>query len=224
MTDPTPTFRDRIRQLSPPWLQHGNNEKFLYAMAVQLDAFSDALTAAVKSRFPNLYSDESLPLIGRERRIARGPAEASETYAVRLTRWLDDHRRRGGPYAMLAQLHAYFAPNNFPIDLVYRNGRTYQMDVDGNVARTETAWSPDTHPDQWARWWLFFYTDAYPSPTAQQIAELKVVPHDWNAAHCFGYIIVFPSTAELWDWPLGHTWDESGTWDTGAPSAVIPVE
>src|ERR1044072_31681 len=112
------TFRDRMReQWSPPWLGEGNNERLGYATALQADMLGDALAAALLSRFPGLYTEETLPLIGRERRIARGPSEPSGSYAGRLVRWLDGHARRGNPYALLQQIFAYYAPNNFEVQL-----------------------------------------------------------------------------------------------------------
>lgn len=219
------TYRDRLRDAVVPWLQQRNNARLLFAIAVQLDAMADALVAGVRLRFPNMYSGESLPYIGRERRIQRGPFESDEVYASRLVRWLDDHCRRGGPYAMLAQLHAFFAPDNFPIDLVYRNGRRYQMDVDGNVTRDDVVFEPDSHPEQWARWYLFYWTDAFPLPLSDDtLATLKLVPQEWNAAHALGTLLVMPTDAELIDYPPGHTIDESGTIDRPGPSAVIAIE
>lgn len=229
MTVPVPTiitFRDRMRELwSPVWLRNGNAEIYLYAIAVQADTTGEALVAAVQSRFPGFYSDESLGLLGSERRIPRGPAEASASYAGRLTRWLDDHRLRGGPYAMLRQLFAYYAPNNFPIELVYRNGTYYAMDTSGNITRTpNTTFEPDADPTQWARWWLFYYTDDFLAPTAEETASLKLVPHAWNAAHCLGTLTVFPTGGELWNYPLGHVWNETGTWNTPAGGYSLDIE
>lgn len=225
MTEPTRTFRDRLRKLSPPWLQHGWAEKLLYSFGVQVDAFADALVAGVKMRFPNLYSPESLPLIGRERRIARGLLEDDATYGSRLTRWLDDHRRRGGPYAMLAQLHAYWHPLDFEMQLIYRSGRRYTMAPDGTVVRDDIVFTPDTLPAKWARWWLFMFTDVYTPPlTPQQTADIALIPTEWNAAHCFGTIVLMPSTAELWDYPHGFVWDDTGVWDTPNTAVFIPVE
>lgn len=225
MTDTLLTYRDSMRKISPPWLQTGRAEKILYSIALHVDAFGDALTAGVKQRFPGLYSYESLPLIGRERRIRRGRTEADASYATRLTRWLTDHRRRGGPYAMLAQLFAHFAPNNFPISLVYYSGRRYRMDVNGVVTRDDIVWSPDLDTARWARWWLFYETDEFGvSPDAATIEDLKVVPREWNAAHCLGYIMLFPTGAELIDFPDGHLIDEAGTINTTIPATLIAVD
>lgn len=220
------TFRDRLRNLwTPPWLRNGNAEKFLYAMGVQVDMLGEALVAGIKSRFPGLYSDESLPVIGRERRIARGPAETSATYAVRLRRWLDDHRLRGGPYAMLAQLYAYHAPNNFDVALVYRNGRRFLMDAAGAITTDVVAFHPDTYPLQWARWWLFMSVPSLALPlTSQEEASYKLVPRQWNAAHTQGTLMLLGSGAELWNYPLGHVWNESGTWNTSGDTATLTIK
>lgn len=215
------TFRDQIRRRSPPWLQHGNAEKYLYALGVHLDALGDALAAGVKSRFPGLYSFESLPYIARERRIVRGRNETDAGFAERLRAWLADHRRRGNPYALLSQLHTFFAPDNFPIELVYASGQRYAMDVDGVVTRSFVPWSPDGNPAKWARWWLFYNTDqwAVTPPTQTEIDELRLVPRAWNATHPIGSIVLFPTGAELWNYPAGHIWNESGVWNTTAGEA-----
>jgi hypothetical protein len=219
------TYRDSLRKLSPPWLQNGRAERILYALGVHVDAFGDALVAGVKQRFPGHYSFESLPLLGRERRIRRGLAETNETYAPRLTRWRLDHRRRGGPYALLAQLYAYYAPNNFPITLVYQSGRRYSMDVHGRVVRDDIVWSPDASTAQWARWWLFFETDTFGSaPTADQIVSIKSVPREWNAAHCLGYIVLRLPGTEIIDQPGGGSIDQVGMINTPGLTAAIAID
>lgn len=234
----TLTFRDTIRKISPPWLQNGVAEKLLYSLAVQVDAFGDALVAGAKLRFPGLYSDESLPRLGRERRIARGRIETETVYANRLRRWLTDHRTRGGPYALLAQLFAHYAPNNVEVALVYRSGRRFTMDVNGAITRDDIAFNPDITPSKWARWWLIFTWPAgltvatwgsrptwgLPDPPGhvwgvdglipQDVVDLRIVPHEWNAAHCFGRIILLSGGAHLWGYPP-RLWG-AGTWGAGA--------
>lgn len=210
------TFRDTIRKISPPWLRRGNNEKFAYALGLVIDDFGDALHAGVKLRFPGVYSDESLPQIGRERRIRRGRTESTTTYAIRLNRWLTDHRRRGGPYAMLQQLFAHYAPSNFPIELMYRSGRRFSMDVAGAIVRDDTTWTFDAvTASKWARWLLVFH---WPTPiddsgewdsdpalwdddttvwdsnlTPEDIEDLRLIPKEWNAAHPFGTVQLIDS-------------------------------
>jgi len=221
------TFRDRLRQLSPPWLQRGVAEKILYAIGVHVDGLADALVAGVKLRFPGVYSNESLPMLGRERRITRGRNELDSSYAERLARFLSDHQIRGGPYALLSQLHTYFKPDNFEIDLVYVAGPVrFHMDVDGTVTREIVGWTPDADTARWARWWLFYYTDqwAVTPPTPVELQDLKLIPRQWNAAHPLGYIVLFPSDAEFWNFPIGRTWNESGVWNTSGSANTIEID
>lgn len=220
------TFRDTMRRISPPWLQNGNAERYLYAMAVQVDVLGEALIASLKLRFPGLYSEESLPLIGRERRIARGPNEPAASYATRLLRWLDDHQRRGGPHAMLAQLYAYYAPDNFPVELVYRNGRRFALATDGTITQDDIPFPVDTAPEQWARWWLFCYLTpgaAVPPLTEAELASYRLVPREWNAGHCLGTIVLFEPGGELWNYPQGHVWNEPGLWNVPG-ATTYPVD
>jgi hypothetical protein len=220
MTNPLITFRDTIRKISPTWLQTGRAQRLLYVPGLLFDALGDALTASVKIRFPGLYSFDSLPLIGRERRIRRGRLETDATYAGRLTRWLQDHPYRGGPYALLAQLHAFYAPAAFPIDLVYRSGARYRMDADGNVVRDVIDQLGVLYP-MWARWWLLFYTDEFAIPlSVDDATDIALIPREWIAEHCLAEVIVLPSGAELWDYPPEDTWDGSGTWDTADVARV----
>jgi hypothetical protein len=221
------TYRDAIRDISPPWLRKGNAEKLGYSLGVVVDDFAEALNASIRIRFPGVYSTESLPLIGRERRIRRGRTETDAVYASRLTRWLTDHRRRGGPYAMLAQVFAHYAPNNFNIELIYRSGRQFAMDTAGAVVRSDISWSPDSTPSLWAHWWLIYH---WPDPVAasgtwddepttvwddtatvwdsdlspQDVEDIRLVPKEWNAAHCIGTIRLIDSSSNQIQFQIGN--------------------
>jgi len=201
------TYRDRMRERwSPPWMQTGNNEKLMYAVAVLVDTLGDALVAGLALRYPGLYTYESLPVIGRERRIARGPNESDATYAERLRLWLDAHRGRGGPYALLAQLYAYYAPSNFVAHLIYRSGRHFRMAADGTITRDiQATFGPDMHPDRHAKWFLFY--------EVASVTDIARVPREWNAAHCLGSVVTLPPGAECWSWPLGRKWNRHVKWN-----------
>ena len=237
------TFRDRLRRALPPWLQRGTAERIVFALGVHIDAFADGLVDGVKQRFPGAYSAESLPLLGRERRIERGRNEADGTYAARLTRWLTDHRRRGGPYALLAQLFGFFAAAPFAIELVYVSGRRHSLDTDGNVTRDDIAWSIGD-PAKWAQWWLFYHWPTLVSDdgvwsdpgdwddggvwdsglSAEDVADIRLVPTAWNAAHPFGTIFLLhdPDTY-LWDYPP-REWDSGWVYTDGAGPARINIK
>jgi hypothetical protein len=233
------TFRDSLRKKCPPWLQGGWAEKVLYAIGVMIDALVDSANAAVRIRFPGLYSDESLPLIGRERRIRRGRNEPASTYSVRLMRWLDDHATRGGPYALLEQLHAYYADDPFPIRLVYRSGRCFDMDVDGEITMSDVVWSPDEEPECWARWWLIYqWPTSFPAARkygdgtqygqgrvygsgllSGEVADLRVIPRDWNTAHALGRLIVISPGGIVYGYPP-RTYGDGATYGGGATANI----
>lgn len=227
------TFRDTIREKAPPWLREGLGGALLWAIGLHMDAFADALVAGVKLRFPGLYSNESLPLLGRDRRIRRGRAEADEIYATRLRRWIDDHRTRGGPFAMLAQLAAHYASAPMEIHLVYRSGRRFVMTEGGTVTIDDL---PLTNVQDWAKWTLYFFWPTGPAVetwgtgdwggarvwgsnlTPNEIVDMRLVPKEWNAAHCFGRIVLLTPEAKLWGYPV-TTWGAPGL-EWGAATAV----
>jgi hypothetical protein len=236
------TFRDAVLRVTPRWLQNRNASRLLYAMAAQLDAVVDGVTAGIEMTMPGRYSDETLPIHGRQRRIRRGPSESAESYATRLKRWWGDHRRRGGPYAMLEQVRAFWAPSEFDVALVYRSGRRFQMDGDtGAVTIDDIDWSNlDDDPDKWARWWLFYeWPESIAADgswesdgvwddggvwdsdlTVEDVANIRAVPEDWNNMHCFGTVVLLSDGRELWDYP-GGTWDEpDGVWASEGPAQL----
>jgi hypothetical protein len=226
------TFRDKLRQVVPPWLRRGTAGDLLFAIGVHIDALADGLVDGVKSRFPGVYSMDSLPYLGRERRIPRGPNESNVTYADRITRWLTDHQTRGGPYAMLAQLFAYWQPNPFAIELVYISGRRFSLDTDGVVTRDDISWNGESNPAHWAQWWLFYHwPNVVPDDglwgdagdygdggvwgsglTPAEVRDVRLVPTVWNAAHPFGTIfLLHDPDVFLWDYPV-RTWDSGWTY------------
>ncbi|MBA3841090.1 MAG: hypothetical protein H0X39_00445 [Actinobacteria bacterium] len=237
---PLVTFRDTIRQIVPAWLRGPIGGRLLYAVAAPIDAMADALVAGVRSRFPGAVSSETLGIIGRERRIRRGRTENDATYTPRVISWLDSHRLRGGPYEMLRQLFAHYAPNNFKIDLVYRSGRRFQMDTAGNITRDSLGLFTYA---EWANWTLYFY---WPSPvlkrswgasgstwgdgfvwgstlTTQEAVDMRLLPKEWNAAHCKGRIVLLQSGTRLWGYPL-RTWGTVGSnWGTAAPNIQLSI-
>lgn len=167
------TYRDLVVKLVPRWLRKGTEGagiagKLLYAIAIQIDAVQDALVEGVKRRFPGFDGEfDSLPLLGQERRIARGPYETDQGYADRLLPWQEQHRSRGGPYAMLEQLHGFWV-GAFPIALVYNTGKRFSMATDGTITRDYVSGWTDEGTDAYifkptrgylprVRWKLFYY-------------------------------------------------------------------
>ena len=226
------TFRDLIKTVSPRWLQkaYGTGHKLLYALALHVDLLGDAVVFGVRRKFPGYDSTDALDLTGRDRKIRRGRSEPDEAYTARCLRWLDDHPLRGNPYAMLEQLHSFYAAAPFRMILVTRAGVSYTCETDGSIRRGFVAgFSPDSRPDLWARWWLYFEwpdpitsTDTWGSGgdwgdggvwgsdfTPSEVQDLRLVPTEWNAAHCTGTLV---SSGERWGMPPDGTWGDAGTW------------
>lgn len=155
------TFRDALTKVVPPWLQGFWGTRYLYALGVQIDAMGDALRAGVKLRFPNVYSDESLALLGRERGIKRGLFESAEAYALRLDRWLDDGRTKGNPWNLMHNVQAYLAPHGVRLRYVNNLGFWRTLNADGTREYTRSsAWNWDGNATPWSRFWLVIYPPA----------------------------------------------------------------
>lgn len=142
---------------APPWLLRTQGRKFLEAVGQAFDALDQRVVDGVRSRWPLAVDNSSLALLGRERRLRRGLYETDTTYARRLRVWLDRHRVRGGPYALLGQLHDYFLsflPGRK--DVVYWSGTRRWIDEDGAITRDSIEWEADGS-DEWAQIWVVFY-------------------------------------------------------------------
>jgi len=198
----------------PPWLRRLTGGVVLSSIGEVADAMVDRAGVSVALRFP-ATDESSLAVLGRERRIVRGPAEGALAYAARVRRWRPDHRQRGSVYAMLAQWHAY-SPR--VVDVVYHSGTRYRMDLSGTVVRDTITWRPDATA-LWAQAWCFVYEDDDPGAlTAAQIAEYIAIPRVWSAAHMLPLkVVVLWPGVRLWDYPV-ETWDEPGAlWTDAIP-------
>lgn len=162
-------FRDRIRKILPPFLQDrpGMNVGFrvMYSIALIYDVFAEALTQGQNARFPGVGTATALPMIGRDRRIIRGPRETDEGYADRLEHWLDEKPFAGGAYGMMRQIQAFFAPGKPRVRIVLRRGTWYTLDPDGTFTRYVASpnnwdWDSISHPGRASNttdWWMVIY-------------------------------------------------------------------
>lgn len=142
-----PTHSSFLLRLCPPWLQRLVGERFMLALGAPMDALAIRSGESVMQRFPGVVDDSSLGVIGRERRIRRGPAEEPENYARRLRLWWDSHRGRGGPYALLDQLYAYTQGwVSAQMDVVYQSGTRRWIDTDGVITRDSIVWGGHGQP------------------------------------------------------------------------------
>jgi hypothetical protein len=158
------TFRDSIRNITPRWLRAFWGYRYLYAIGVHLDALGDSVKFGVAARFPNVVPEvasEALPLTGRERGITRGFDETNEAYAIRLERWLDDHRTEANPYTLLRQLQGYLSPHLVPMRVVNNTGAWYSLAADGTPSyHFGGNWNWDNTATSWSRFWVIIYPPA----------------------------------------------------------------
>jgi hypothetical protein len=198
-------FRDLIRKVSPWWLRTGLAEKILYVAGVHADLLGDATRAAIRKRYPIVIeSEDAFRLIGRDRKILRGIDEPPSSYAPRLRAWRASHQTRGGPYALLEQLAAYFAhAANAPhtARLVYASGRVVE-----EAGRSDIVFTPPGGAAQCARWWLMLHYTSLPATAdglwsdpgvwddggvwdsdlaSEDVEHLRAVPKAWNTAHAY---------------------------------------
>lgn len=222
MTEPTIRFTDAIVSAAPPWLRRSVGGRVLRGIGEVVERVFHATSDGIATRFPGavIGADDSLPYTGRDRRLARGPAEDATTYARRLRTWWDAHRRRGGSYALLEQLHLFLV-NTEPRrwDLVARNGVRHILDgATGAITRDVI---PVDKSDRWARMRVFVLFDGFPSISEQQRDAYTYIPREWDAAHVEETKVVAiwpPDGGGVWDYPPGELWDEPAgeLWDEGA--------
>ena len=208
----------------PPWLQRAIGGAFIRGLGDPLDTVRDLTAEAVDARFPRATRPDALPYIGRDRKIIRGLNEPAATYAVRLRRWLTDHKTRGGPYALLRQLEAYYASSPRQIELVYHSGTRYTLDpttldVDGlgTITRDAITWRTGSDPLKWSMAWVFIRYDAAPAVTYDEAQSVIAIVNDWTAGHVIMACPhgVYPSGGMVWDYPPGVLWDDLSAvlWD-----------
>ncbi len=231
----------------PRWLQASVLGKILYVAGLHFDALVEWLQVATLSRFPGVYSWETLPLHSRERQIDQGIGESDEHFAERLSRFLDTHATRGGPYALLEQVYERyrFSPGGaFTVHLFYQSGQYYQMTSAGVVTRTDVVVSTGTAG--WAHWWLVYewptvvaddgtwdsdgddggWWDTTPEGAwdvdmpYSEVASIRLIPHKWNNAHSIGHVILLGPGQALWDIP-DEDWNVEEDWDEGGDLDIV---
>lgn len=245
------TYENTLLARVPPWLRRTVGAKIVRGMAAPLDALSALSREAIKARFPDATRTDALAAIGAERRIRRGPLEDATTYASRLASWLDDHRTRGGPYALARQLYLYWLTAlgaNF--EIVYYSGRRFSVNgATGAVTRDDYSWSADGS-GSWSQFWIFFHvtelattivTDTGASIvtdggatilgdietggalTDDEAEEFRCVPREWNAAHVQRItIVLLYGNGRLWDYPDPPTYTTWASTSTwGEPDPAI---
>lgn len=166
-------FRGLFRLL-PSWLREGEGALVDYSLGLMADYAAEVHRLSAYVRFPEYAPPDALAHIGRDRKIVRGIGETDEAYAARLVEWLDKHRVRGNPYALLEQLRAYMN-QDVRVRTVDARGNWYTIDTDGTrTADLATGtWQWDAmDPARWSRFWVILYPTAGGEPWADHTLDV----------------------------------------------------
>lgn len=164
-------IREAMLHTAPPWLADGEGARLLFTIGTMLDADVTWTEHGMRARWPSYKTDDVLSALGRDRVIIRGAFEDADTYAERLTRWLDDWIYAGNPFAILRQLRAYLAPFEVPMRIVNNAGSWYTLNPDGSrefvLGLGNWTWDLFTYdefpfilPPLWSRFWVILYPPA----------------------------------------------------------------
>lgn len=162
-------LRQTIRTISPPWLQTGVAEKTLFVVGLLNDSLVQKANEAVLAWLPTKGTTTALPLLGADRRIARGLVESDAAYAERLRRATSSWRYAGLPRGRLGQLVSYLTGYPTRIKQVWSNAtqdrstwRIYAAGADASVPPSRTLaepmnWVWDGYGARWWRDWVILY-------------------------------------------------------------------
>jgi hypothetical protein len=152
-------FRYLYQVALPRWFWATEaGEKVVYSLGVLLDMWSERLRQGVLARMPTRATETALPYLSRDRKIIRGVNESAATFAARLPAWLDTHRTRGNPFAMLDQVAAFIGPTVGVLRIVDRRGNWFSRAADGTrsylLNQGNWDWDGAAASPRWARFWL----------------------------------------------------------------------
>jgi hypothetical protein len=199
-------IRDLVKAISPPWLQTGNAEKFLYIEGLGCDAILEKYDEGTLARFPGYGTPTALPYVGDDRLIPRGLTETDGAYATRLKLWLDSWRIAGSARSVLLQVLGYLSADTPQLRTVSDDSAWDTLVAGSNPdLLPETAhylssppwaalnwnWDNERGPDphnplnrMWWRWWLILYTalsvaggSVTAATNASPIAVTTSLPH-----------------------------------------------
>jgi len=83
--------------------------RLVYAVGLVCDAYVDWVVRAMQQRFPLICEPDALLWHGRDRQIFRGQVQSEASFRAQLVRWLQLHKRRGHPWALLTAIQTYFS-------------------------------------------------------------------------------------------------------------------
>jgi hypothetical protein len=192
------TFRDMVYAISPSWLRGPIGSRFMYSMAVQLDAAADGIAYAVLARFPTKAPADAMPWIANDRQIEQGFQESQADWTARLTQWLDRWAHAGSPWGVLMAVRGWVAPDPCAVLTVNNRG---VFDSYAQGAPCDPA-HPPTHTPTFNGWvW-----DA--------LSGLRL----WGFTPWRMWVVLYPG-ASTWT-QTSQVWGDGSRWGNGAVYGV----
>jgi hypothetical protein len=181
------------------------------------DKLIQAALDALRLRFPTRTPDErSLAIIGKDRRIPRAPEETAESYARRLTLWLDLWGIAGLPLGLLYAIQSFVFPGYPRVALVERSGLWHTLDANASrdvspfeamtIANGEDPYVPIVGASVTPRAQYWMHYGAWP--------DWDSVANPARAAHVEDFLLfVYPPSYDLQDgYDTGLTYDSGELW------------
>lgn len=169
-------FRRVFKKLMPSWLTTDEGGDVHGSLGVMMDAYAERARLGVLARFPEHAPSDAIAAISRDRKIIRGIAETDANYGTRALSWLDDHKTRGNPFALMKQLRGYLNAD-VRIRTVDSSGNWFTRDRDGteSVLLAQGNWNWNNAPTiagvtQWSRFWVIIYPTSAGQPWSQSLA------------------------------------------------------
>lgn len=239
-------FRDFVyRTAQPSWMTTGESELVQYSLGVAVDGALERMRLSYEAGNPTTAPEDALRFMGRDRRIRRGRSEPAASYAVRLVRYLDDHKTQGNPFALMDQLYAYLQTAGVTLRTVDRRGNWFTRAADGTrgYALNRANWDWDGGAlTSFTRFWVVIYSDTGPwtaqwlhgtpgaaatsgttTATADEIAGVMAIVKEWKPAgtRCEWVIVSFAAPGGFLGPETGD--DPAGAWGDWADATYRPV-
>lgn len=242
-----PTFEQyQSVNLAPGWLQDPWGTAFNGAIGKRKDAAVDMLKEAAKSDLPGVCPSDALALLGTERGIDRGKAEAEGSYRDRVRAAWDTWRWAGTPYGVLLAFYwAGYRPTSGKVVIQTQGDATaggYQYELRSDfdpaihapeVALTVTSLGVvhlgGTPSELWQDFAVLFippvlpdWLSSMPGDSSAEVDTIRTLITRWKAGHS-RCVRLRAATVDLWDLPI-ETWDPTTeVWDeTGVATDWTP--
>ena len=179
-----------FRDLAPRRFAQERGQKFVFGFSSVGDVILDGTTEAVGARFPSFCATDALQYLGRDRRLVRGPNEATASFRARLKGAFDAWTLAGTVSGLTGQLEAF--------------GLTGFVVIENH--QWDDPWPHD--PDNWSRFWVVVpegghpWTTSIPSDDEQ---TLRKIIRAWKPAHTICVEFIAITGGRLVDFPLGST-------------------